>query len=266
MSYYTKLIIPAVAAVSLSTAALAIVPPAAVADTSQLQVSDMRQSTVEKAPFSTLLAQKNSVDTLKNVTILPDGSIQASSLATISFPSVSIKSTPKPKPKPVVAVVAQATPAAPDAANPAGNPLAPVDPANPAGNPLAPVAATSSSYAAVAPADGSAMSKVVATAHQYLGVNYVWGGTSPVSGWDCSGFTQFAYAQAGISISRVNQWEGKQQVSYADALPGDLVVQNNQSHVGIYLGNGRMISALNPTQGTMEHSVDIMPATFFRVS
>nr|WP_307857685.1 C40 family peptidase [Paenarthrobacter sp. DKR-5] len=89
---------------------------------------------------------------------------------------------------------------------------------------------------------------VAAAAYAGIGHPYVWGGTS-TSGWDCSGFVQWAYAQAGISIPRTNQWVGMTQTS-APA-PGDLVVQNGGVHVGIYVGNGMMISALNPSQGTL---------------
>ncbi|WP_263422344.1 C40 family peptidase [Arthrobacter sp. StoSoilB5] len=101
-------------------------------------------------------------------------------------------------------------------------------------------------------ASSAAASGLAAIAYTGIGHPYVWGGTSP-NGWDCSGFTQWVYAQAGISIPRVNAWTVMTPTS--TPAPGDLVMQNGGAHVGIYVGNGMMISALNPSQGTLLHSV-----------
>jgi cell wall-associated NlpC family hydrolase len=95
-------------------------------------------------------------------------------------------------------------------------------------------------------------SGIAGLAYTGIGRPYVWGGTTP-NGWDCSGFTQWVYAQAGISIPRVNAWTAMKPTSTPQ--PGDLVMQNGGAHVGIYVGNGMMISALNPSQGTLLHSV-----------
>jgi len=115
-------------------------------------------------------------------------------------------------------------------------------------------AATTASAAekAVAAASSAATSGLAAIAYTGIGSPYVWGGTTP-NGWDCSGFTQWVYAQAGISIPRVNAWTAMTPTSTPQ--PGDLVMQNGGAHVGIYVGNGMMISALNPSQGTLLHSV-----------
>ncbi|MHC6594531.1 C40 family peptidase [Arthrobacter sp. C152] len=99
----------------------------------------------------------------------------------------------------------------------------------------------------------AATSGIAAIAYTGIGHSYVWGGTSPVTGWDCSGFTQWVYAQAGISIPRTNAWTVMKPTSTPQ--PGDLVMQNGGAHVGIYVGNGMMISALNPSQGTLLHAV-----------
>jgi len=101
-------------------------------------------------------------------------------------------------------------------------------------------------------ASSAAASGLAAIAYTGIGSPYVWGGTTP-SGWDCSGFTQWVYAQAGISIPRVNAWTAMKPT--ATPAPGDLVMQNGGAHVGIYVGNGMMISALNPSQGTILHAV-----------
>ncbi len=89
----------------------------------------------------------------------------------------------------------------------------------------------------------------VDTALAQLGKSYVWGGSGPNS-FDCSGLTQFAYAAAGISLphsSRMQSGIGT-PVALADLRPGDLVFHYSPvSHVGMYIGNGRMVHA--PTAG-----------------
>ena len=89
---------------------------------------------------------------------------------------------------------------------------------------------------------------VIHTARQYLGVPYVYGGSSP-SGFDCSGFVQYVYAQSGISLPRTAdvQFTAGTPVSKADLRPGDLVFfasdYVNISHVGIYVGDSQMVHA-----------------------
>jgi cell wall-associated NlpC family hydrolase len=91
------------------------------------------------------------------------------------------------------------------------------------------------------------LDQVVAVALQYQGVPYRYGGADP-SGFDCSGFTQFVYAQFGVSLphSSSRQGAGGAQISPADALPGDLVAMDGGGHIGIYLGGGMMIDAPRP--------------------
>ena len=86
---------------------------------------------------------------------------------------------------------------------------------------------------------------VLAYASTFLGVPYVWGGTSP-SGFDCSGFTQYVFAHFGVNLPRVS--EDQQNVgtfvSRDNLQPGDLVFFGTPAHhVGIYVGNGNMINA-----------------------
>lgn len=88
---------------------------------------------------------------------------------------------------------------------------------------------------------------VLATAKKYLGIPYLWGGTNPAKGLDCSGFVQLVLKQHGITMPRVSRdqaREGKRVESLADARPGDLVAFGSPvHHIGIYVGDGKMIHA-----------------------
>ena len=90
--------------------------------------------------------------------------------------------------------------------------------------------------------------RVVAESMQYLGVPYVFGGTTP-SGFDCSGYVRYVFANAGIYLPRTAdaQYECGYSVSTAELVPGDLVFfstyEAGPSHVGIYLGDGNFINA-----------------------
>lgn len=99
------------------------------------------------------------------------------------------------------------------------------------------------------PQSASSSSKgqsIVNTAMNYLGVPYVWGGTSP-KGFDCSGLVQYVCRKNGISVNRVaaDQIKNGTRVSKSELQPGDLVFfgKGRISHVGIYVGNGNMIHA-----------------------
>jgi peptidoglycan DL-endopeptidase CwlO len=85
------------------------------------------------------------------------------------------------------------------------------------------------------------------TALQYRGVPYVFGGADP-SGFDCSGFIMFVYAQFGVSLPHSVHAQdaiGK-PISQADAQPGDVVIFNDDSHDGFYAGNGMILHAPYP--------------------
>ena len=96
---------------------------------------------------------------------------------------------------------------------------------------------------------------VVAEAKKYLGVPYLWGGTDPEKGLDCSGFTQLVYGNLGVDLPRVSSQQataGTAVGSIASARPGDLVFFDHApdrpgiDHVGIYIGGGKMIAAPQP--------------------
>ena len=90
---------------------------------------------------------------------------------------------------------------------------------------------------------------VVAVAKKYIGVPYVWGGTNPATGMDCSGFTQRVFKDLGMEIPRVvsdQMRQGTPVASLAEAKPGDLLVSFGGDHISIYLGNGKAIDAPVP--------------------
>lgn len=103
---------------------------------------------------------------------------------------------------------------------------------------------------ATVPAAGAATgTDVVAMAKKYIGVPYVWGGTNPATGMDCSGFTQRVFKDLGIEIPRVvsdQMRQGTPVASLAEAKPGDLLVSFGGDHISIYLGNGKAIDAPVP--------------------
>jgi hypothetical protein len=109
---------------------------------------------------------------------------------------------------------------------------------------------------AVASGSGTASeAAVVAEAQKYIGVPYLWGGTDPGKGLDCSGFTQLVFGNLGVDLPRVSSQQataGTAVASLASARPGDLVFFDHDrsragiDHVGIYVGGGKMIAAPQP--------------------
>lgn len=100
---------------------------------------------------------------------------------------------------------------------------------------------------------------VVATATRYLGVPYVWGGTDPSTGLDCSGFVQRVYRDLGIELPRVSRAQatvGREVPSLAFAQPGDLVAFGEPvDHIAIYAGDGRIIES--PRRGQSVKFTDL---------
>ncbi|MEU4652946.1 NlpC/P60 family protein [Streptomyces sp. NPDC023723] len=101
----------------------------------------------------------------------------------------------------------------------------------------------------------------VAYAYAKLGSPYVWGATGP-NAFDCSGLIQAAYRSAGVALPRTTyaQIDTGHRVSRAELRPGDLVFfYPGVTHVGLYVGNGRMIHAPNPSSPVRVAPVDEMP-------
>ena len=92
--------------------------------------------------------------------------------------------------------------------------------------------------------------RVVDYARRFRGVRYVYGGSSPRTGFDCSGFVRYVYAHFGLTLAHSSyaQFDRGRRVSRGSLRPGDLVFFDGLGHVGIYIGNGRFIHA--PHSGT----------------
>ncbi|OZG52976.1 C40 family peptidase [Pseudoscardovia suis] len=119
---------------------------------------------------------------------------------------------------------------------------------------------TSSSTVTVS---GSGSGQAVANlAIQYLGRPYVAGGNTP-SGWDCSGYVQWLYAQFGVTLAhssgaqaQAGTYIGNQSDLYTKAQPGDIIA--NSGHAAIYVGSGNCAQALNPSLGTRIYPCNVV--------
>ena len=92
---------------------------------------------------------------------------------------------------------------------------------------------------------------------KFQGYPYVAGGNTP-AGWDCSGFVQYVFSQCGISLPRTSGAQatvGTPVASLADAKPGDILA--NGTHAAISIGNGQVMNAMNPVQGTAVSDVSV---------
>jgi cell wall-associated NlpC family hydrolase len=119
-------------------------------------------------------------------------------------------------------------------------------------------------------APGASGDAIVAAARRYLGVPYVWGGTDPATGLDCSGFVQKVFRDLGIELPRVSRDQaqvGQAVGSLAEARPGDLLAFNSPvSHIAIYLGDGKMIHAAGSGKDVRITDVYETPTAIRRVT
>ncbi len=107
------------------------------------------------------------------------------------------------------------------------------------------------------PSATATASRVLSTADQYVGVRYTWGGNTPQSGFDCSGFTKWVFAKQGIQLPRTSREQSRAGQGVAldfDAmLPGDIILfaepDEAISHVAIYVGSGEIIHASSGYHG-----------------
>lgn len=100
-----------------------------------------------------------------------------------------------------------------------------------------------------APTSAPAATRVIGTAEEYLGVPYKWGGTSPTTGFDCSGYVRYVYAQQGVKLPRTSREQARAGAGVTARVSslrqGDLMLfaesRKAISHVAIYAGGGRII-------------------------
>lgn len=127
--------------------------------------------------------------------------------------------------------------------------------------------------AAPAPADAPAPSRssasgsaIVDAAQSQAGVRYTWGGSSPATGFDCSGLTSYVYRSQGISIPRTARQQalGGRIIPQSEARPGDLVAftDGNYGHIGIYAGDGQIIDASGSRGRIMQRAIWNAPHVF----
>ncbi|MFM5951712.1 MAG: C40 family peptidase [Micrococcales bacterium] len=106
---------------------------------------------------------------------------------------------------------------------------------------------TAEDYLKNPPYDSATGAQIIKVASKYVGVPYVFGGSTP-AGFDCSGFTRYVFAQFGIPLAHsvsAQSHRGK-LIRMKDAQPGDLVIWNDGGHMGIYAGGWNMIHAPKP--------------------
>lgn len=189
------------------------------------QSEAMKNEAIKNQNNNMAYAMKSSTDFVPLIEFKPNTTMLASDTAALE------KSAPSPTPKPAPKATPKPTPKPAPKATPAPTPKASAAPSGTA-------------------------SKVIATAKSYLGVPYVWGGTSP-SGFDCSGFIQYVFQKNGITLPRVtsDQYKVGTSVSKSNLIPGDLVFfetyKPGASHVGIYLGNNQFIHASSGQEKVM---------------
>ena len=119
---------------------------------------------------------------------------------------------------------------------------------------------------------GAAPARVLRLADDYLGVPYKWGGTSPRTGFDCSGYVQFVYGREGVRLPRTSRQQAvagaRRPTRWDAASPGDLVMFANPgeavSHVAFYAGNGRILHSSSSGGGVRYDDLGTQRGRWYR--
>ncbi|MHA7133474.1 C40 family peptidase [Oerskovia turbata] len=227
---------------------------AVVAASSGLIVSMLGGTAANAAPVEQDSTKLNTVD-LNALTAQARAALESAPAVTVaaeagfSIESAAVAVTPAPEP--VRVVETRATPAPSRSAERAAVTAA--------------TTATTEKAASVAVPASASGSAIVSIASRYVGVPYLSGGSTP-DGFDCSGFTQYVFAQAGISLPRTSSAQGSvgTKVSRADAQPGDLIW--SPGHISIYAGDGMQIDSPRPGKTIQVRQIWQSNPTFIRVA
>jgi peptidoglycan DL-endopeptidase CwlO len=224
---------------------------AVVAASSGLIVSMLGGTAANAAPIEQDSTKLNTVD-LNALTTQARAALESAPAVTVAaeagFAIESAAVAVTPAPEPVRVVESRSTTA----------------PSRSAERTSATTATTEKAASVAVPASASG-SAIVSIASRYVGVPYVSGGSTP-DGFDCSGFTQYVFAQVGISLPRSSSAQGSvgTKVSRADAQPGDLIW--TPGHISIYAGDGMQIDAPRPGKTIQIRQIWQSNPTFIRVA
>ena len=170
--------------------------------------------------------------------------------------TVVAKPKPKPKPKPVVVVAAEERSNEQSSSNERST--------SSNSRTTEAKASRSTTRTPVSSNVAQSASGVVNIARTLLGIGYIYGGTT-TAGFDCSGFTQYVYRKAGVSIPRTASAQQRAATRVSDPRPGDLVFYGSPAyHVGIYTGGDMMIDSPKPGASTSERNMWGTPTGFGR--
>jgi cell wall-associated NlpC family hydrolase len=211
--------------------------PAAAAPVSDQGTATAELETVTKTKTSDAVVARAAAT--RTVNTAPAVHVAADSKFTLETGTIKVTPAPEPEPEPEPEPVVEEA-----AAEPVAEPVA-----------------EAVEEAAPASASGSA---IVDIAMQYLGVPYVWAGSTP-AGFDCSGFTSYVYAQVGINLPRTSseQRYAGTVVSAAEAQPGDLIW--SPGHIAIYAGDGMQVEAPVPGETVRYSQIWQSSPTYIRV-
>ena len=171
------------------------------------------------APSAHAIAGDGSNRLTKDVATAPAVQVAHDARLNIESKAVKVTPAPEPEPEPVVETTTEQVTATTAAAEEA-------EPATP-------------DYAS----DGSIGAQAVSIAMQYIGIAYAYGGSSPATGFDCSGLVKYVYAQLGVELPHSSSSMVATGYQVSSPIPGDIVW--TQGHVSLYAGDGMVVEAAN---------------------